>query len=333
MKLDFHTHGKLAKRLPFSTVYTDWLFGEAKNAGLDALCLTEHFNTLQFDELYGYLSTRSTREGDAMVLENGLRVFPGMETDIAEGGHILSIGPLEAILELNQRLAPHKAPGNFLPFAQLRDLFDQYPVVVGGAHPYREGGHIPQLPREQLARLDFLDLNGKDLATNRQQAEQRTYGLGQQLGIPVVSGSDTHQAVQYGCVWTEFQRECSTAAELLQEMQAGRYAITVSESAAEKVKTASLLKRALKEIHALGGDYVAVLTGPEKDQEHGPSYGERIAVQHKAVVVEYAPKAGAMAEALESAANEMALQGWELVSSTVTPAAKGILLFRKRGSE
>lgn len=333
MKLDFHTHGKLAKRLPFSTVYTDWLFGEAKNAGLDALCLTEHFNTLQFDELYGYLSTRSTREGDALVLENGLRVFPGMETDIAEGGHILSIGPLEAILELNQRLAPHKAPGNFLPFARLRDLFDQYPVVVGGAHPYREGGHIPQLPREQLARLDFLDLNGKDLATNRQQAEQRTYGLGQQLGIPVVSGSDTHQAVQYGCVWTEFQRDCSTAAELLQEMQAGRYAITVSESAAEKVKTASLLKRALKEIHALGGDYVAVLTGPEKDQEHGPSYAERIAVHHKAVVVEYAPKAGAMAEALETAANEMALQGWELVSSTVTPAAKGILLFRKRGSE
>ena len=162
MKLDFHTHGKLAKRLPFSTVYTDWLFGEAKNAGLDALCLTEHFNTLQFDELYGYLSARSAREGDALVLGNGLRVFPGMETDIAEGGHILSIGPLEAILELNQRLAPHKAPGNFLPFAQLRDLFDQYPVVVGGAHPYREGGHIPQLPREQLARLDFLDLNGKD---------------------------------------------------------------------------------------------------------------------------------------------------------------------------
>ena len=146
MKLDFHTHGKLAKRLPFSTVYTDWLFSEAKNAGLDALCLTEHFNTLQFDELYGYLATRSTREGDALVLENGLRVFPGMETDIAEGGHILSIGPLEAILELNQRLAPHKAPGNFLPFARLRDLFDQYPVVVGGAHPYREGGISPSCP-------------------------------------------------------------------------------------------------------------------------------------------------------------------------------------------
>ena len=36
MYIDFHTHGKLAKKLPFSTVYTDWLFGEARRAGLDA---------------------------------------------------------------------------------------------------------------------------------------------------------------------------------------------------------------------------------------------------------------------------------------------------------
>ncbi len=220
MKLDFHTHGKLAKRLPFSTTYTDWLFGEAKAAGLSALCLTEHFNTLQFDELYAYLAGKSRRERDTLVLPNGLRVFPGMETDIAEGGHILSIGPLEAILELNQRLAPYKQPGNFLPFAKLRDLFDQYPVVVGGAHPYREGGHIPQLPEEQLARLDFLDLNGKDLATDRQQAERLTKALGERLGKPVVSGSDTHQAVQYGCVWTEFGKDFSTVRELKEEMEA-----------------------------------------------------------------------------------------------------------------
>ena len=58
MRLDFHTHGKLAKKLPFSTAYTDWLFGEARTAGLDALFLTEHFNTLQFAELYGYLFER-----------------------------------------------------------------------------------------------------------------------------------------------------------------------------------------------------------------------------------------------------------------------------------
>ena len=74
MYIDFHTHGKLAKKLPVSTEYTDWLFDQARRAGLDALCLTEHFNTLQFDEIYSYLSRISRREGDCLVLENGLRV-------------------------------------------------------------------------------------------------------------------------------------------------------------------------------------------------------------------------------------------------------------------
>ena len=135
MRLDFHTHGKLVKKLPFFTAYTDWLFGEARTAGLDALCLTEHFNTLQFAELYGYLASVSRRVGDTLELGNGLRVFPGMETDVAEGGHILTIGPLEAILELNRRLEPNKEKGSFLPFARLMDLFDEYPVVVGCGHP------------------------------------------------------------------------------------------------------------------------------------------------------------------------------------------------------
>ena len=43
--VDFHTHGKLAKYLPFSVNYTNWLLQEAKGTGLDAICLTEHFNT------------------------------------------------------------------------------------------------------------------------------------------------------------------------------------------------------------------------------------------------------------------------------------------------
>ena len=44
-------------------------------------------------------------------------------------------------------------------------------------------------------------------------------------------------------------------------MKAGRYKIQLSDQAPFLVRTASLLKRSLKEIHALGGDYVAVLTG------------------------------------------------------------------------
>ena len=99
MYIDFHTHGKLAKKLPFSTEYTEWLLREAHIAGLDAICLTEHFNTLQFDELYRYLMEKCKRDGDTLVTTEGLRIFAGMETDIAEGGHILTIGTPETILE------------------------------------------------------------------------------------------------------------------------------------------------------------------------------------------------------------------------------------------
>ena len=257
---DFHTHGKLAKKLPFSTAYTDWLFGEARRAGLDGLCLTEHFNTLQFEDLYGYLASVSRRTGDCLVLENGLRVFPGMETDVAECGHILSIGPLEAILELNRRLAPHKERGHFPPLAQLLDLFEEYPVLVGCGHPYRAPGHVPEQPIEQLRRFAFLDMNGKDMALDPERTRALTTQLGKTLGIPVVSGSDTHQAVQYGCIATRFEREFTTVEQLREEMNAGRYAIELSEQASFLVRTAGLLKRSLKEIHALGGDYVEVLT-------------------------------------------------------------------------
>lgn len=266
MKLDFHTHGKLAKRLPFSAQYTDWLFGEAKAAGLDALCLTEHFNTLQFDELYNFLLKKSKREGDTLLLENRLRIFPGMETDIAEGGHILCLGTAETILELNQRLASYKQPEHFLSFEKLMNLFREYDVLTGAGHPYRAGGHIPELPEEQLKRLDFLDLNGKDVAENQKRTEEQIRSLGERLHKPVVSGSDTHQAVQYGCIWTEFAEEITTLDELRHQMSAGTYQIRISHQAAFQVRTAGILKRALKEIHSLGGDYVAVLAGSEKEQ-------------------------------------------------------------------
>lgn len=260
MFIDFHTHGKLAKKLPFSTKYTDWLLREAYGAGLDTICLTEHFNTLQFDELYGYLLKICRREEDTLVTKEGLRIFIGMETDIAEGGHILSIGSLETILELNARLEPYKQKGKFLPFEKLMDLFEEYSVIVGAAHPYREGGHIPELPLEQLKRLYFLDLNGKDVAKDRVSFEEKTGALARKLGIPMISGSDTHQAVQYGCIRTNFQNTVKNVADLYEEMKAGNYEIVVSENIAFQVKTAGILKKALKEIHALGGDYVSVLT-------------------------------------------------------------------------
>lgn len=258
MYMDFHTHGKLAKYLPFSPSYTDWLFGEASKAGLNAVCLTEHFNTMEFDTLYRYIAESGDKEGDSFIC-GGIRIFPGMETDIAEGGHVLSIGPLEAILELNERLGPYRRKETFLPARRLFDLFSEYPVLIGGAHPFREGSNIPKLSKELLSRFDFLDLNGKDLAENRMETLKQTDEMGKILNKPVVAGSDTHQAMQYGCIKTKFQCGISSFEKLREEMSKGHYTIEIDPEASLRVKTAGLVKRALKEIDALGGDYVATL--------------------------------------------------------------------------
>ena len=259
MKIDFHTHGRLAKRLPFSEIYTEWLFEQARAAGLDALCLTEHFNTVQFGEIYRYLFSVGRMEGDSIVLENGLRIFPGMETDIAEGGHVLSIGPSDQILELNQRLEPYKEKGNFLPFETLSRYFDSYDLLVGAGHPYREGGHIPELSDHLIRKFDFFDLNGKDIAEDEAGTKEKVYALAGKFDKKVAAGSDTHQSFQYGCIYNVFEKECVTVKEIREQIEKEAYEIRISQMASFQVKTAGLLKKSLKEINALGGDYVTLL--------------------------------------------------------------------------
>ena len=139
------------------------------------------------------------------------------------------------------------------------ELFSDYQVLVGGAHPYRAGGHIPELPQESIRQLDFFDMNGKDVALDRERTETLTKALGEKYQIPIIAGSDTHQALQYGCIFTEMWYDVDTISKLYGEIRRRNYHIVVSDQAREKVESAALLKRNLKGIHAEGGNYVAAL--------------------------------------------------------------------------
>ena len=61
-------------------------------------------------------------------------------------------------------------------------------------------------------------------------------------------------------MYTNIYETVNTVERLYEQMKAGDFEIKVSENAAFQVKTAGLLKKALKEIHVLGGNYVSVLT-------------------------------------------------------------------------
>ena len=50
---------------------------------------------------------------------------------------------------------------------------------------------------------------------------------------------------------------------------------------------------------------------------------------YKTVVIKYSPKAKDMAAKVEEAANKMEREGFELISCSIMPSSKGILVFKK----
>ena len=50
---------------------------------------------------------------------------------------------------------------------------------------------------------------------------------------------------------------------------------------------------------------------------------------YKTIIVKYSPKAKEMAARIEDVANQMEQEGFELVSCSITPSSKGILVFRQ----
>jgi predicted metal-dependent phosphoesterase TrpH len=252
--LDTHTHGKLAKYLPFSKKYTQTLYKEAKKRGVEALCLTEHFNTQEFDHIYQFINQNYPRQGDAFLVE-GVRVFPGLEIDMQEGGHNLVIGRYETILALREEILRLSSVEEFLPAAELFPLIKKYDVLFGAAHVYRQGVHNLLLPETLIQQYDFFDLNGKDMAVVGKENYPKIIDIAKKYGKPVLAGSDTHQFLQFGSVYNRFEKEFTTIAEFRNEVAKGAYELYISPSVNEKVEGANLIKKALKQLHNQGGSY------------------------------------------------------------------------------
>lgn len=246
MIMDFHTHIKISKRSPFMPSYFQEMIAEAKAAGLQAVALTEHFNTDRFMDVYTYLDEHYPYKHGYYEVDD-FRIFPGMEIDVKEVGHILFIGARDEIIAIRQLLDHHTKKGHFIPFSELLDIGESYELLKIGAHPFRESTPLYQLPIEQLRRLDAFDLNGKDLysynqATYRKQLED----LAEKVGLPIVGGSDTHQFLQYGSIVNQLGDDCKTIAELKACIHAGHYQIHLSDELDLKVKAATLVKKYIK---------------------------------------------------------------------------------------
>src|SRR5690625_7516063 len=100
MRIDFHSHVKISKKSAFMPVYFEEMMKEAKESGLDAIAMTEHFNTDRFYDVYEYLANNHHYE-HGYYLINGLKVFQGIEVDVKEVGDIILVGDRTDIVEIH----------------------------------------------------------------------------------------------------------------------------------------------------------------------------------------------------------------------------------------
>lgn len=246
MNIDFHFHVKLSKKTNFELEHFASMINEAKAQGLNAITLTEHFNTHRFDDVYGTLDTLypcNNHYYDA----DGLKIFTGMEVDVAEGGHILVSGPKDKLLEIRAALDDHTSPDMFIGLERLFELCEPRGMMVIGGHPFRESNHLYHIDHDLLRRFDAFDLNGKDLhEIGIQENIAKVLTLGETLRVPVVAGSDAHQMFQVGCVHNAFDGDYETVAELKAAIRAGLYARKLSPALHLHVRAANLVKKLLK---------------------------------------------------------------------------------------
>ncbi|WP_400246771.1 PHP-associated domain-containing protein [Niallia sp. JL1B1071] len=246
MKIDLHSHVKISKKTDFMPEYFQEMMKEARKAGLTGIAMTEHFNTLRYTDIYDFLDKHYPYENDYYMIDE-LKLFPGLEVDVKEIGHILLIGGRKDILSIRSLLENNKREDNFLAFDKLMDIAEHYDVLKVGAHAFRESTPLYHLKKDQLNRLDALDLNGKDLHAQGQKGyREKLERFAEKLGLPVVGGSDTHHFLQYGSIYNELENECDSVAQLKASIASAQYKIHLSENLDLKVKAATLTKKWMK---------------------------------------------------------------------------------------
>ena len=203
MRIDLHTH--TSPRSPCSNMEPLELVREASRLELGGICLTEHQVLWQPDEV------------DELTRGAQIGIFRGNEFTTNQGD-VLVFGYEQDVKDL-------------LTIQELRDRV----VAAGGfmiaAHPFRGfktfGIGQLQMNVEQACEwkvFDFVDAievrNGNDSQEESDMAAQ----VAARLGLPGTAGSDAHEVDEVGKWTTDFERKIENDLQLLEELQAGRFA-------------------------------------------------------------------------------------------------------------
>lgn len=250
MNIDFHVHGKISKKNEFNQELFEQGMVYAKESGLDAVCLTEHFNAPGYERMIEMIEKKYHYNGHYYCVE-GMRVYPGLEVDVLGGGHILVIASKEVIRSIYDELKDYKVKPNFIPFEKLLDLCENHRALVIGAHPFRaEHNLIEKQPLDLVLRLNALDLNATDIQSKGYETTfdgLKTFTA--QHPIPIITGSDSHYPLQLGSVYTTITGEPLSVDDIKEAIDTHNFKRYVSKSLMLRVDAARHIKALIKNGH------------------------------------------------------------------------------------
>lgn len=194
--IDLHTHAKVAKSLPFRIDHFDRMVRSAGRIGLSGFATTEHFDSPDYWEMAGHLTTRFPYNDGHLYVSPGMTVLTGAEIDVAEGGHVIAIGSYRQLAALDESFRPNLSQGFFPAARALIKTARRLGLTVIGAHPGRPDKRLLSVGNRVLAKLHALEVNGSDVAMGRDV--RSVVRRAKRLGLPLVGSSDAHVWPQIG---------------------------------------------------------------------------------------------------------------------------------------
>jgi predicted metal-dependent phosphoesterase TrpH len=204
MRIDLHIHTR--PRSSCSLIDPKELLVEARRAGLEAICLTEHQH--RWDP----------RDVEALSREGGIPIFQGNEITTNQGdvlvfGYPEDVKGVVALSDLRQEV--QKAGGL---------------MIV--AHPFRGfllfGIAQLRLDVEQASRRAvFQNVDGVEVLNCKVTDPENDMArrVADRLWLLAVAGSDAHRLDEVGQCLTLLERTVRSERELVEELRAGRFTL------------------------------------------------------------------------------------------------------------
>jgi len=190
MKFDLHVHTTLSS---CSQLTLDEILRNAKDKGLDGVCITDH-QTMAV--------TRHLEEG---IQENGLCIIAGMEYATPDGDFLI-FGPFGLLPE-------------GLPARELLRLVGLFGGAAVAAHPFRDGRSTS---REIIAQQHCRIIEGKNGRDN-EIGLKKAADWQADYGVRLVGGSDAHSLAELGRTVTVFEQPIRNKREFIHALQTGNY--------------------------------------------------------------------------------------------------------------